>query len=138
MFNKKMENVFTASRPLFIFLKALGIFLPSFNGPSRNGLLSVKLVDKIWFVTVYFSLCIFLLSNLLKNTHYYSTSSVILMKAWELCATIGLVSTLIVMTYQYIYAREIANTLKMIHEFDEKVSFCIQKSIKLRENLHIK
>ena len=118
-----MENVFKASMPLYIFLKALGIFLPSFNGHSKNGLLSVKLIDKIWFFMVYISLFIYLMSNLLKNTHYYATSSLILLTAWEICATIGLVSTLIVMTYQSFYATEIANTLKMIHEFDEKVCF---------------
>lgn len=125
MFNKKLENIFTTSLPLYFYLKVLGIFLPSFIGSPKNGCFSVKLRDKIWFITVYIALCIYLMSNLVKKTHYTATSSLILMTAWEVCAIIGLVMTLIVMTYQYIYATEIAKTLKMINELDEKVKIII-------------
>lgn len=136
-----MFNVFTSVTPLFIYLKILAIFLPSFIAPVRNGQMQVKIYDKIWFFVVVLSLVVLLGVNLRKTTHYYVTSSIILVTAWETCAVIGLAATLIVLAYQYFYATQIARTLELLHEFDGKVNLKINKKIThfiefFRANLH--
>ena len=121
MFNKENKNVFTTSMPLYIYVKILAIFLPSYIRPVKNGTIRVKIYDKIWFFLVVTLLFTLLGLNLTKTTHYYVTSSILLVTAWETCALFGLIATLIVMTYQYFYATQIARTLTLFHEFDEKV-----------------
>lgn len=122
MFSKKNENVFTSATPLYYYLKMLGIFLPSFDGKIQSGILRVKLRDKIWSFITFCLLVILLFMNLMKKTHFFASTSIFLVIAWEVCAIIGLIAVLIVLIYQFIYARQIVKTLQLVNEFDEKVS----------------
>lgn len=121
MFVKKLNNIFTSALPLYYYLKIFGIFLPSFTGSAHQGKLSVKLWDKFWFFTIYFTMAWMLFLNLKKDTHFTTSTSILLVIAWETCAITGLINVLIIQIYQYIYANEIGDTLSIIHEFDEKV-----------------
>lgn len=122
MFLKKVNNIFTSALPLYYYSKAFGIFLPSFTKNIQDGKLSVKILDKIWFLIIFIATVFVLFLNITKDNQIYTSSSILLVTAWEICGMVGIISMLIVQIYQYFYANEIADTLVLIHAFDEKVN----------------
>lgn len=118
MCTKMVVNIFTAVDPLFHLLKALGLFLPSFDRNFR--ITHPKSIDKVWALLTITALgC--LIFNYVTRINRYSSTSVILVNAYDACTISGLVLCLLLMIYQHLNFNKILMILKMLHEFDEEV-----------------
>lgn len=120
MLTKKYFNVYTAVEPLYVYLKVLGIFLPSFVGKSRDGILSVKTFDKILFLISLGVISLLTILNLNKKQRNLS-NSYMLNTAYNMCAISGVLATLIVSINQLRIWRVSLAMLKAFYTFDEEV-----------------
>lgn len=121
MFLKKQKNnFFTSILPLYVFLKIFTIFLPSFTGNFRDGIFRVKAIDKVWSLVVYCGLIFLEIFNITAE-HPNLAYSILLAKAWESSAIIGLLVVLLSLPYYYLKAEKVINILSAINAFDEKV-----------------
>jgi hypothetical protein len=121
MFSKKIQNIFTSVMPLFIYLKIFGLFLPSVVGRPYLGNFKVKIFDRVWVFCSASFLIICSIFTLLKDQNQ-STSSLVLISAYDMCAFSGLITALIQLFNQLRVWKEIEKLLNSIHSFDEEVT----------------
>lgn len=120
MTSKKVQNIFTSFKPLYIYLKIFGLLLYTYNGNISDGYFEIKLKDKIWSLFSIFMIIGAGILFLNFETTFWSYS-LILMNAYKLCAVFGFLVAIIAVFYQWKYSNKILKILLMIHEFDEKV-----------------
>lgn len=114
---KKSSNIFTSVIPLLVYLKVVGMFVPSFR---VDGSFRIKFIDKIYFSTVYIVMIALLILKLLKPDNEMSSSTIIILGA-EMVSNLGVVSSLVMMIYQYRKSEKFIKIVKILHSFDEKV-----------------
>lgn len=114
----KSQNIYYTAYPLLVFLKILGIFVPSFD---KNGNFRITVYDKLYFIFIKILLTTILVCSFLKPQNGMS-SSLLLSAAWEFCGYFGNLMTLLMMFYQYRHSMDFVRILNTINEFDEQVS----------------
>lgn len=117
-----MENIFTASKPFIILAKLLGLFPTSFDGPARKGSLKLKCLDILISLFWFVSIC-YLVFTGVSRTSFYTGSSIILAKIWDVFIKMEYSLYFIEFCYQVSKHKNIVRFLKKIQKSDEKVSF---------------
>lgn len=123
MYSKKVSsNIFDSIEPIYIFLKAFGLFLPLLNRKAKSRISEPKIIDKIWAIFMIF--CIICYSYFfIKSQSKFMTASQILMNAYSVVAAMGLLMILFLMIYQHNNWRNILGIVKMLHDFDQQVKY---------------
>jgi hypothetical protein len=115
-------DIFTSAFPLLLYLKVLGIYLPSPNISTQQRVFKIKFFDKIYFLVIFIALLSLAVYKFLKP-HNNMSSSLILKLAWEASSNFGLVSALTMLVYQCKKSQAFVKILSHIHDIDEKVFF---------------
>lgn len=119
-----MENVYTTVLPFYYSLKTFGGFPMSFQGSARKVILKRKIYDV--FATGFWSLTLLLVFAInLTQSDSISSTSAILLKAWDFSLVVCLFTVLISFCYQIHKRESIAKFLALVNDFDRMVKFSI-------------
>ena len=122
-----MDNFYTSSYFFLSFLRFIGLFPKSFDGPVRNGWLKTFPSDFIfslfWFLSQLFT-TFFIFHT---NSHKFTGNSKILPKAWSCVTILELLLFSFLFCYQISQQRNIVKFVTKIHKIDEKVKLLFFK-----------
>jgi 7tm Chemosensory receptor len=109
-----MEGIFCTVKPCLVLLKLFGLFPANFHGSRSCGTFTIPSI----------SFCLLLINAALNLKLYedIDSSSIIVNSSYHIALGVGLISLGYMMVYQWLKAENIIRFLKLINEFDMKVS----------------
>lgn len=121
MSSKKVKNVFTSVKPLYYYLKILGLFHLSIDENFHKETLKKSLKNKILSTIPMWTLT-GLLSVFIKKSASAWTSSLVLTYAYSICSLFGYFLAWFLILYQLKNTEKILEILKMLYDIDQKVN----------------
>lgn len=121
MSSKKVKNIFTSAKPLYYYLKILGLFHLSIDENFYKESLKRSFKNKILSTIPMWTLT-GLLSMFLKRSASAWSSSLVLMNAYSICSLCGYFVAWFLILYQWKNSERTMEILKMLYEVDQQVN----------------
>jgi hypothetical protein len=115
-----MHNIYTSIQPFLLVIKVFGLFSVSFEGPTHQGRIKIKILDIINLLLKAI-LSLYLLQNTTTDDGEQSYGSALANTAWGLVLRCSAFSLLLLLVYQIIKQKSVIEFFNLINKIDNQV-----------------